>query len=223
MKMKSLLYAVFAVITVITAGGVQAASINWSSLGTVNNASDVLNIGTIVQAQYAGGSGAETVNGVTFQDGFTSYATAFGATNGTFSGDTGNTAYNTILNSFAYDGSNPGVLTLNSLNVGGTYEVELWALDDRSSGGISSRTENFDDNVGHDSATITLGSNTIILGTFTADATTQIINVNGVDQSAHNLNAFEVVATPEPSTWAMLATGFAVLLGIRRWKSLAGN
>lgn len=221
--MKMLMKSLFCAAFILTVGGVQAASIAWSSLGSVSNASDVLNIGTVVQAEYAGGFGPQTVNGVTFLDGFTSYATPTGVGSGAFSGDTGNTAYNTILNTFAYDGSSPGVLTLNSLNVGMTYKVELWALDDRLDFGIPDRTQRYDDNLGDYSPTFFVGSNTIMLGTFIADATTQIVTVSGAAQLAHNLNAFEVVAVPEPSSWAMLAAGSAVLLGFRRRQTAAGN
>lgn len=218
--MKSLFSAALILITV---GGAQAASIAWSSLGSVSNANDVLNIGTVVQAEYAGGFGSQTVNGVTFLDGFTSYATAAGVGTGAFLGNTGNSSYNTILNTFAYDGTSPGVLTLNSLSVGVTYKVELWALDDRPDFGIPNRTQRYDDNAGNFSATFFVPSNTIMLGTFTADATTQIINVSGAAQLAHNLNAFEVVAVPEPASWAMLATGAVVLLGFRRRQAAASN
>ncbi len=218
MKLKHLSLAiVFTIFTMITSG--RAASIFWSVYGTVSSSNDVLNNGSLIQAEYAGGAGLLTINGITFQNGFTSYVAADGAStrDDVYNGDTGDAAYDIMLDHFAYDGTDPGVLTLNSLSIGSNYQVELWSLDDR--GGIDTRTENFDDGAGGISPTITTGNNTIILGTFTADDTHQIINVNGVGQTAHNLNAFEVMAVPEPSAWILLAMGTMGLFALRRSKT----
>jgi len=215
------LVIVFAIFTMITNG--RAATIFWSVFGTVSSSDDVLNTGLLIQAEYAGGSGPLTINGITFQSGFTSYVTADGVSTreDVYNGDTGDAAYNIMLDHFAYDGTDPGVLILNSLSIGSHYQVELWSLDDR--GGIDTRTENFDDGAGDFSATITTGNNTIIVGTFIADGTQQIINVNGVGQTAHNLNAFELMAVPEPapepSAWMLLAMGTIGLFALRRSKT----
>jgi len=55
-----------------------------------------------------------------------------GVYSGAFSGDTGNSKFNAVLDSFAFDGPNPRVLELRGLTVGHSYEVQVFALDDRN-------------------------------------------------------------------------------------------
>ena len=197
------------------AGDASAANITWDApvaITTNGSASDVVNLGTTVEAQYAtSGLGAQTVNGVTFQEGFTNYATPNGTTTGALSGSTGNGAYDTILNGFAYDGLNPNTLTLTGLTVGKTYDVQIWGLDDRDC--CSSRTESFTGG-SNTSATFAVGSNVSITGHFVADATTQAVLLNGVDQSQMNLNAFAVTTsnTPEPAALVLAGLGAVGLL-----------
>jgi hypothetical protein len=205
-----------------------AAPITWNAPVAIGNGSDVVDLGKPVEAAYAQdsslGSGPQTVNGVTFQDGFgAAYVGAGGVTNGPASRggnftNTGNAAYDTVLNGFAYDGTNPGVLTLTGLTPGKSYEIQLWGLD---SSGFASRTESYsvDGSPTDVSATFNMFPQVSVTGTFVADNTgTEIIDVNGVGQGQHNFNAFSLtVQTPEPTTLAALAglgcmglIGFAV-------------
>ena len=177
---------------------VHAAPVTFTVLGAVASASDVKTNGSLIQAEYAGGSGPQTVNGVVFHDGFTDYILPSGETKGAYLSDTGSESYNAILTAFAYDSHGkpgPTVLTLKGLTAGKKYEVQLWSLDNRS--GQNAREVNFSDANGNASPTFAEGSNTIILGTFTADATTQAVEVNGItEEYAKNLNAFQVRQVP---------------------------
>lgn len=189
---------VVVLLVVMISTGASAALVTFTVLGPVSSAGDVKTKGTLVQAEYAGGSGSQTVNGVTFHDGFTDYILPSGTAKGALLNDTGSESYNTILNAFAYDSHGkpgPTVLTLQGLTAGKKYEVQLWSLDNRS--GQNAREVNFSDGSGNASPTFTEGSNTIILGCFTADAGNQVVEVNGVtEEYAKNLNAFQVREVP---------------------------
>ena len=83
--------------------------------------------------------------------------TANGQTNSAdmFAGDSGNAEFDQVMDSFAYDGPNPKVLTLNGLFVGLTYRVQLFVSDDRSC--CNGRTQFWSDSptsgAGNESAT----------------------------------------------------------------------
>ena len=131
----------------------RGSTILWSSptpISTDGSGSDVLNTGgALVVAEYAGGNGAgsQTVNGVTFQEGLSDYAGYQGTFVGGLSGfTTNNSAYDTVLDGFDYDGNNPNTLTISGLTPGTTYDVQLWSLDDRDCCG--GRTVNYDDGAG---------------------------------------------------------------------------
>jgi len=179
------------------------APVTFRVVGAVTGTADVVTAGTLVTAQYATAGGAtETVNGVPFTGGFTGYVkngggTATGALNG---GTTGNSAYDTILNAFAWDGL-PGKLTLTGLTSGSNYMVELWCLDDRS--GENARQLSLSDTLGNSTFPFSEGSNTIIEGFFTASGASQVINLTGLTQGSTNtgnLNAFQVRTAPAQSS-----------------------
>ena len=202
------------------AASASAANISWNSpvaITTNGSASDVVNPGVTVEAQYAdgGGAGVQTVHGVTFQEGFTNYASPGGATAQALQGfTTNNAAYDTVLNGFAYDGNNPNLLTITGLTVGRTYDVQVWGMDNR--GCCGSRTESFTGGL-NTSTTFALNSDVSITGKFVADATSQVIAINGVAQGQTNLNAFAVTTAPKPSSFILCGLGVAgMLLAARR-------
>ncbi len=197
-----------AMAAVTTAHG--QAPVTFCVKGSVSGTADVVTTGTLVMAQYATLGGAtQTVNGVPFTGGFTGYVkngggTATGALNG---GTTGNSAYDTILNAFAYDGL-PGKLTLTGLTSGSNYMVQLWCLDDRS--GESGRQVSLSDTLGNSTIPFTEGSSAVIEGFFTASGSTQVINLTGQTLGGTgwgNLNAFQVRTAP-----AQVKTGIRILI-----------
>lgn len=215
------LFSLVAAVTLLVASTASAANITWNApvaVTTNGSASDVVTLGQTVEAQYASGNGigAQTVNGVTFQEGFSNY-TGGGPTTGALNGvTTNNTAYDTILNGFSYDANNPNTLTVTGLTVGTKYEIQLWGLDNRDCCG--GRTESFTGGV-NSSATFALSSDVSITGHFTADASSQVVSVNGVAQFETNLNAFSVTTayTPEPSSFVLCGLGAAgLIVAIRR-------
>ena len=134
---------VFAVGGLIAASA-QAASINWGGLQAIGTDADatLTQAGTYVEAadwgtgdltvDYSGGSIDFTNGTINAGGGFVADANPEnGATNqGAFTA-TGNANFNNIMSGFAYDGVNP-VVTINNLNPGQRYSVQLFGIDDRS-------------------------------------------------------------------------------------------
>ncbi len=118
-------------------------------------------------------------------------ATGNGTTTGAFSGNTGNTNFNLILNQFNYD-NGPKTITLNNLVAGQQYSVQLFALDDRGGSGV--RNANFQDpNDANDySATFYMPDNVFTIGTFTASGSSVSLQENLFNGGGGNINALVV-------------------------------
>jgi len=110
-------------------------------------------------------------------------------------------AYSAAVSNFGFNNGNEGVeFKLSNLTVGATYQVEAWLTADFL-------TEFTGTNVG------TLTNSSYVVGTFTADATTASFS------TITNVNAFTVISdvslrevtVPEPSTYAMMLGGLALL------------
>jgi hypothetical protein len=213
--------AVSPVAGVITWGPATDDTLNGSSTAFVQ--SDVNTNGTFVAAVTNGGGG--TVNGVPFQgataysgapDGITSYGSApislrwtadgvGGTRNGPYGGpgnqygsfgyDNGS-ASNLILTGGG-EGNSPGTITLGSLVVGNSYQVQIWAptWDNTftiSVGGVGLR-------VGNPPGTVSQ----YVVGTFTANGASQTIPWSGIAPSAISLR--DVTSAPPATayeTWA---------------------
>ena len=137
-----------------------------------------------------------------------------GTFTGAFSGDTGSTNFNAVLNSANYDSAaGTKQITLSGLTAGKQYSVQLFGLDDRS--GSNTRTFSFSDFSGHSSGTITTGLNQYVIGTFTAASAFQTITENLPNSG--NINALvlrDLSAAPEPSQIASLALAALGMLGV---------
>jgi hypothetical protein len=115
-------------------------------------------------------------------------------------------------------------LSISDLTVGDTYEFQWW---DNNSSLTTSDNDGFKLNtVGTAGNGVTLEGNDganagsvgqFAIGTFTANATTQIINFDGVvaDPSDPMLNAFQLRDTPEPSSFALLGMGVAMFVVLK--------
>lgn len=212
---------------VVTAN-IQAATIAWGAPTTVTADTDVNLNGTLISATTWGAGNGNVVNGVTFagnndnaimavtKNNITNQAGGFDPT-----GTTVSAGFETILDSFAFDGPNPKVLTLNGLTVGNVYEIQLFVSDDR--GCCSARTQLWSDNptagAGNESATFAHIDSTYTIGTFTATAATELIYGRGVGQNQNGLNAAvlrDVTVIPEPSATVLGALAGLFLLRRRR-------
>ena len=179
--------------------------------------------GTIIYAADFG-AGDQTVTlgsgkVITF-DGNSTKATVVGGNGtftGAFSGDTGNTNFNAVLNSANYDSAaGTKQITLSGLTAGKQYSVQLFGLDDRAA--QSNRTFSFSDFSNDSTALIINNSNRNVIGTFTAASTFETITEN--IPNGGNINAVVVrdlsvvSAAPEPSQIASLALAALGMLGV---------
>ncbi|MEI6078203.1 MAG: hypothetical protein WCS94_21665, partial [Verrucomicrobiota bacterium] len=151
----------------------RAAPITWGSVTTVAGNSDVSTTGNLVYAERAGSATTLSITGVSFTAPGT-YVTGWGASQtgiGSPSGITGD--YAALLDGDCYQDS---TLTLNGLTAGHDYLVQFWCNDAR--GGAANQL-----------VTLTAGNAVVlnrntgsgygqwVTGTFTANATTQIVTV----------------------------------------------
>ena len=187
----TILSALGLTLALLLAPGLPAATVQWT-ITAVSAPSDVSTTGLFVGAMNVGGAGTvQTVNGVTFgaDPGGTNTALALGAATVAFSFDNsfdnnmwaganpgGSAAYNTALDTARYSdgGSRSGTVTLGSLGIGRVYQVQLWIVDTRG-GSLSARIRTVD------GVSTLAGSTNLATGTFTADATTQVITIIGTN------------------------------------------
>ena len=97
-----------------------------------------------------------------------------------------------VLDSFAYDGDNPKVLTLNGLTAGNIYQVQLFVSDDRAC--CSARTQLWSDDAtlgaGNETSTFAHGDSPFVTGQFIADSASQMVYGHGVAQNQNIINGY---------------------------------
>ena len=185
-----------------------AAAVTFGAATTIAADTDVSTSGTLLYA-YDWANSAQTVNTVTFVGTTATNTVGANLTLSVFSGNNSSaftsatapfsglsTAYKAILVGADYtSGATAATVTLNGLTVGHSYLVQLWVNDPRS-GATSTRTETVTSGGGN---TVTLaycvttvagnpGQYTV--GTFTADATTQVVTLTG--NASTQINALQV-------------------------------
>jgi len=215
------LIALAAASSMMMAGPVQAANITWSTptaIGAFNppNGETIVDTsGTLVTAtNYTTSTQSnKTVNGVTFMSTST-VASGWNATTFDFSiyqdGGITNTDFADLLDSFMF-GDTQGAaetLTLTGLTENNMYLVQLFISDDRS--GSAGRTQTVTGGT-NTTASITQSSSVSLIGTFTADATTQSIVFTPGGSHTPILNAQQlrdVTVIPAP---AALPAGLGLL------------
>jgi hypothetical protein len=190
-----------------------AAQIDWQPPFNITSVNNIDTSGTLVGAVNAvSGGGNVTVNVGGENILFTPSPIGPANTNtGTFftggGGDTGDANLNTILNSHSYGPGNAWSIQLTGLSPGADYQIQLIGGGD-TRGCCSSRNQRAGDgespeSISGDFSRSGVGS---VIGTFTADATTQTINVlpglnNGVDPSLSAYLLRSVAPpTPQPPT-----------------------
>jgi hypothetical protein len=232
MKKKIPSSKLFSCILLMIGASVQAnaATITWNAIQTATgNASDVITTGTFFDsaAVYTGAN--LSLNGVTFKRNLG--GDTFDGSNITFtnraSGPSDQPAdnpptswddnYETLASWGLYQSAPNGGVTINlgSLMSGQEYLVQIWTgyWD-----GANWRTEFI---AGNSSGLLNLGSTTVfnttsqyVVGTFTADATTQTIQATGPDYGIPSF--MQVRAIPEPASALLGLLGLLGLLRRRR-------
>ncbi len=225
----------------LLAGSAQAGLVNWMVSGNVTGEADVSLNGTAAAAVNVGGSTAEVINGVTFAaddnlpdgvnpggsvtvNGYTFHLPYLNAVNANFwtgADPGGSSAYNTALDSARFNpaGGDTVTITIEGLTVGYVYEVQIWYVETRTGfDGAADRTSKW--TAGNE---VTLdgngdGGSQWVIGTFTADATTQtFINGPQSGNSIVQLNMIQLrTLVPEPASAALMGMGGLFLMRRRK-------
>jgi hypothetical protein len=193
-------------------GSASAATISWGSAFSITSASDIDNSGSAFLADSMGG-GTPTVNGVVFQD-VLDTGPFFDPNIWTTS--TGDAGLDAILQSHDnFEGPNgPYELTLTGLSIGTLYQVQYIATHDIRTC-CSTRTSTLGDGNGNlTGPSFTRSTGGSAIGTFTADGTTQLIEVYGDIDPA--IAGIIVRVIPEPGSLALLGLGGLAMLRRRR-------
>jgi hypothetical protein len=211
----------------------KAAPILWGSANTISGTSDVSVVGTLHASANFGGSD-ETVNGVLFNAfpvsgnpttvGNITLSSTGSLLQFTYSAPATTTApygdlpteYKNILSPFAYTDIQSQQVTVSGLTNGSAYAIQFWVQDPRNDGFVVGRTVTVGTTTLDVNTTDTLGGlGQWVVGTFTADATTQSFDlIPGGSPAATYANAVQVRLVPEPSTLALAGIGLTALAGL---------
>jgi len=182
---------------------VRAALITWATPVNITADTDVATNGLLIYAETWGQNGA-TVNGVPFaydtsKTGDANVGIAFGSTagidkSGEGVGGTGtlyanlSPAYKVLVKGTAWANvGTPGTITLYNLTVSNLYEVQIWENDSRAA--YATRVATLSDSsvggnsvslahcVGGTTSSVNGGLGQYVIGTFTADGTSQVIYI----------------------------------------------
>ncbi|MGI9457595.1 MAG: PEP-CTERM sorting domain-containing protein, partial [Aeoliella sp.] len=198
--------SVVGILGLMLSASASAAVITWGPAQDSSGPGDVTTNGTVVEAinltsDVSVPGGPTLVNGVSFTWDNTIMGLA-GGTGMLFGGDPGDPGgYNTILDSVDHGDSsiaNPWPIQVGGggLTVGNDYEIQLWYTDNR---GFTDPTwsQTFDDGNGNTVSLLSQGSNLFgqfVLGTFTADGTSQTLEITGGGPPGEpHLNAYKIL------------------------------
>ncbi|MDF7802000.1 sulfatase-like hydrolase/transferase [Pontiellaceae bacterium B1224] len=189
-----------------------AAPITWGPATDVSAASDVSTTGDLVEAFNAGANGVanQTVNGVLF----VGTGVLLNQSNGAdaFSGNTGDTAYNTLLSNIDYGGGD----ALVSLQVGNgnltpasSYEIQVWFVDTRN----TRQTPVGDGETPNNTVTLSGNPGQFAIGNFTADGTSQTITLESPGFGNAHITAYQIrtagpLPDPDVPTGLVATNGF---------------
>lgn len=200
--MNTLIKSVFLACSLALPLSTLAAPITWGPATAVSAASDVSTTGDLIEAFNAGANGvaSQTVNGVLFTG--TGSLLHLTTTLDVFSGDTGDSAYNTLLSNIDYGGGT-GTVTLNvggnSLVPGTLYAIQVWYVDMRYSGGTLRQTPVGDGESTPNKVTLASTPGQYAIGTFTAGGTTQKITLESPTFGQAHITAYQIrTAGPLP-------------------------
>lgn len=112
-------------------------------------------------------------------------------------------------------------LTLDGLTAGHTYELQIWINDSRSQAS-STYTGNLDGStlVDYNSTNADGGLGQYVIGSFTADSSSQFFDfrVNGVNVAQLNAYQLRATAVPEPAVSLLSGLGFVAMI-LRRQRA----
>src|SRR3569833_417183 len=173
------------------AGSAQTTANGYSFAADPNN-------GGLAPVVYAGGANAQ-VGSPTFLGG---------------GGTTGDSSLDAIIGAGEVPGPSPSVLVLSGLVPGSTYNLLLFNADTRSGFNLDRAVSVTHNSLQSPSQVFaffqgTGGMGGYILDTFTAGGTSESINVN--QPNGAQLNGILLTQVPEPSMFAMLSGGLALL------------
>lgn len=219
----------------LIAAAASAADITWQTPLTISGASDVSTLGTYFGSWTPYSYVAPlTVNGVTLSSDLPGATQTFDNAGGTgtyASPGTADANYNSLLTSALFGNTaGPYTVSWNGMTSGDTYQLEFWVNDSRNIGGLRTETitggANTSANLSYGSNPDGTGPGQYIIGTFVADVTgSQAISMlaSGYAPSPQMdmILVRDITPAPEPSTLAVLAGGFGVLLWGFRSKARA--
>lgn len=191
-----------------------AAVISWDTPTDYSAPSDVRVDGVLVEAfnlTGADGAASPTVNGVTFVANTTILSDD--ATTDFLDGDTGDVAYNQLLNSLDFGSTSSFQFGGGKLEAGKDYLIQAWYVDERSS--ADARAMQFGDGNGNLSAEV---NDQYVVGTFTANDTNQTITIAGTSSGPH-FTAYQIrdlssaISTLSTSAGETVSASFTVSVG----------
>ncbi|MEI6891837.1 MAG: carbohydrate-binding protein [Pontiella sp.] len=172
----------------LTAGGVQAATIHWGTPSPVVDANDVSTTGSLLYAESWGLAAADIntidfalVDGVNIVRSDSSTAGTQVRTDNVSSTITQSGSYYDLLRSIWYSADASKSIVLNDLTIGIDYQIQIWSSDTRYRESQAQVV---------DGVTLVTHVGQYVLGTFTAEAVTQEIHFEGTGSGI--LNAVQV-------------------------------
>lgn len=216
----------------------RGATFAWGSATTIAGDSDVSTVGTLVAAYNIGDPSvsATTINGVNFAafpivDGSASTTSGvltissvsggikstlpLGAASGAFAALS--PSYQAMLSSGGAKDVNPPVVnvSLSGLIIGRPYALQLWANDSRASFESEFLSGGNPITLDQNTANAVGGVGQYVIGTFVADAVTQLVAASGGLPLVNGVQLRTTAAVPEPGTLCLLALA-GVMLALRR-------
>lgn len=191
--------------------GASASMILWDTpvLVNTNDPTQISTEGTLLTAKSL--TGNYTINGVSFTTGIEAIVTNESGGVATQQYGPRDTDYADLLAGGLYR-SNAGTATINitGLTLGTEYQIQL--ITPYWNANLETQFDTVE-------MSNTQSAPTYVIGTFTADATTQNISFGAAPGSSFGiLGALQVRAVPEPSTALLMGLGMGVLLYSRRHK-----